>query len=78
MVLDSRVLTLGFLPCNDGLVKATKLDKGKSHPGKRCVYVAGLPGSFAWHVQSSGSLPLAAPQSYRPSLCSATCDMNLG
>jgi hypothetical protein len=29
-----RVLTQGFLPCNDGLVKATKLNKGKSHPGK--------------------------------------------
>ncbi|OKO78267.1 hypothetical protein AC628_13685 [Bradyrhizobium sp. NAS96.2] len=27
------VVTLGFLPCTDGLVKATKLNKGKSHPG---------------------------------------------
>jgi hypothetical protein len=27
-----RVLTQGFLPCNDGLVEATKLNKGKSHP----------------------------------------------
>ena len=31
------VLTQGFLPCDDGLVKATKLNKGKCHPGKRCV-----------------------------------------
>src|SRR6266853_1717345 len=27
------VVTQGFLPCNDGLVKATKFNKGKSHPG---------------------------------------------
>ncbi len=31
------VLTLGFLPCDDGLVKATKLNKGIPHPGERCV-----------------------------------------
>src|SRR5262245_7727687 len=31
------VLTLGFLPCDDGLVKATKLNKGIPHPGKRRV-----------------------------------------
>ena len=31
------VLTLGFLPCDDGLVKATKLNKGHPHPSKRPV-----------------------------------------
>ena len=31
------VLTLGFLPCHDGLVKATKLYKGISHPRKWLV-----------------------------------------
>src|SRR5262245_12647119 len=31
----SAVVTQRFLRCNDGLVKATKLNKGKSHPGKR-------------------------------------------
>ena len=31
------VLTLGFLHCDDGLVKATKLDKGLPNPSKRHV-----------------------------------------
>jgi hypothetical protein len=31
------VLTLGFLPCDDGLVKATELNKGIPHPDKRKV-----------------------------------------
>jgi hypothetical protein len=31
------VLTLGFLHCNDGLVKATKLNQGQPHPNKRLV-----------------------------------------
>src|SRR4029077_3779733 len=31
------VLALGFLPCDDGLVKATELDKGQPHPSKRLV-----------------------------------------
>ena len=31
------VLTLGFLPGDDGLVKATKLNKGYPHRGKRPV-----------------------------------------
>jgi hypothetical protein len=29
------LLTLGFLPCGDGLVKATKLNKGMPNPDKR-------------------------------------------
>ena len=32
------VLTLGFSPSNDGLVKATKLNKGQRHPEKRPVH----------------------------------------
>jgi hypothetical protein len=44
------VLTLGFLPCDDGLVKATKLDKGQSYPKKRPmqqrVYRAHANGAF--------------------------------
>jgi hypothetical protein len=32
-----RVLTKGSLPCDDGLVKATKLNKGISHPTKRLM-----------------------------------------
>jgi len=28
-------LALGFLACDDGLVKATKLDQGYAHPDKR-------------------------------------------
>src|SRR5262249_34608843 len=32
-----RVLTLPFLPRDDGLVEATKLNKGIRHPGKRLV-----------------------------------------
>jgi hypothetical protein len=28
-------LALGFLACDDGLVKATKLDQGCAHPEKR-------------------------------------------
>jgi hypothetical protein len=31
------VPTLDFLPCDDGLVKATKLDKGKPYPGERSM-----------------------------------------
>jgi hypothetical protein len=31
------VLTLGFLPCDDGLVKATKLNQGHPQPTKRQV-----------------------------------------
>jgi hypothetical protein len=31
------VLMLGFLPSADGLVKATKLNKGIPHPNKRKV-----------------------------------------
>ncbi len=31
------VQTLGFLPGDDGLVKAAKLNKGKPNPGKRPV-----------------------------------------
>src|SRR6202048_689737 len=31
------VLTLGFLPCDDSLVKAEKLDEGIPHPDKRMV-----------------------------------------
>ena len=33
---------------------------------------------LAWHVQSSRLLPPAAPQFYRPSLCSAMRNMSLG
>src|SRR6516162_8443197 len=32
-----RVLTFRFLACDDGLVKPTKLDKGKPHPTKTPV-----------------------------------------
>ena len=31
------ILTKGFLPCDDGLVKATKLNKGQPHASKRQV-----------------------------------------
>ena len=31
------VLTQGFLPCDDGLVKATKLNQGHPYPTKRQV-----------------------------------------
>src|SRR5262245_56063761 len=31
------VLTLGLLPCDDGLVKASKLNQGKPYPSKRPV-----------------------------------------
>jgi hypothetical protein len=44
------VLTLGFLPCGDGLVKPTKLDQGLPHPRKRPVqqrvYRAHANGAF--------------------------------
>jgi hypothetical protein len=30
-------LLRGFLPCDDGLVKATQLNKGLRHPGKQNV-----------------------------------------
>ena len=62
-------MTKGFLPCDDGLVKATKLNKGLPNPSKRHGVAAGLPGSCERHVQSSGSLPPAAPQVYRLCLC---------
>src|SRR5262249_47636639 len=29
------VVALGSLPCDDGLVKASKLDEGHRHPGER-------------------------------------------
>ena len=72
------VMTKGFLPCDDGLVKATKLNQGLPHPNKRSGAAAGLPGSCEWHVQSSGSLPPAAPQFYRHGLCRSMPQMNLG
>src|SRR5262249_21763167 len=44
------VLTKGFLPCHDGLVKATKLNKGIPHPSSRLVqlrvYRADPNGAF--------------------------------
>src|SRR6516225_10120797 len=44
------VLTVGFLSCHDCVVKATKLDKGISHPGKwlvqQRVYRAHANGAF--------------------------------
>ena len=68
-----KVLTKGFLQYDDGFVKAAKLDKGL-----RNASIAGLPGSCEWRVQSSGSLPPAAPQFYRHGLCCAMWSMNLG
>jgi hypothetical protein len=42
-----RVETLSFLSCDDGLVKATKLNKGHPHPGKhRRVYRAHANATF--------------------------------
>ena len=32
-----QVQAKGFLPCDDGLVKAAKLDKGYANPGKQPV-----------------------------------------
>jgi hypothetical protein len=49
----------GFLRCDDGLVKATKLNKGLRHPSKRYVqrwvYRAHADGTFKVLTASSGS-----------------------
>src|SRR5215813_10234586 len=50
-----EVLTQGFLPRDDGLVKAMKLNKGQPNPGSGVA--AGLLGSSEWHVQSSAPRP---------------------
>jgi hypothetical protein len=42
-----RVVTLSFPSCDDGLVKATKLNKGHPHPSKhRRVYRAHANATF--------------------------------
>ena len=47
------ILTKGFLPCDDGLVKATKLNKGQSNAFKR-------PGIFGHSIPGFWSLPTFA------------------